>query len=153
MACEPDQGYAAALRAKGPLSTDIYTLGFGDGIKSCVLRTIAEIGGGYCGFIQNAEVVVSCFRDHAHPLPTIPSGTGSLQVRRGCEYSSTSAINIHHQVPTGTDCDSFRNGIHYVDRPCIGYELEMHNDNEGNRSLNDQIQGHIRDAVQADNKK
>ncbi|KAK8062125.1 inter-alpha-trypsin inhibitor heavy chain H3 [Apiospora hydei] len=54
---EPAGGYAQALRARGPLLTTIYTFGFGPSIKSGLLSTMAEIGGGYYGFIPHSNMV------------------------------------------------------------------------------------------------
>ncbi|KAK8859069.1 Inter-alpha-trypsin inhibitor heavy chain H3 [Apiospora arundinis] len=54
---EPAGGYARALGEREPLPTAIHTFGFGKHIESDVLSTIANIGGGYYGFIPNSNAV------------------------------------------------------------------------------------------------
>ncbi|KAK7993249.1 hypothetical protein PG989_006630 [Apiospora arundinis] len=54
---KPAGGYARALREREPLPTAIHTFGFGTHIESDVLSTIANIGGGYYGFIPNSNTV------------------------------------------------------------------------------------------------
>ncbi|KAK8112460.1 hypothetical protein PG984_012986 [Apiospora sp. TS-2023a] len=53
----PAQGYAGALQGREPLPANIHTFGFGSHIKSGLLSTMAEIGGGHFGFIPHSNMV------------------------------------------------------------------------------------------------
>ena len=57
----PAQGYVPKLRAMGNLSSlpTIHTFGFGYSLKSGLLKSIAEVGGGNYSFIPDAGIIVS----------------------------------------------------------------------------------------------
>lgn len=57
----PQQGYVPKLRAMGPLPATIHTFGFGYELRSGLLKSIAEVGGGNYAFIPDAGMLVSCF--------------------------------------------------------------------------------------------
>lgn len=55
----PLGGYISAIRAMGPLPAAIYTFGFGYDVRSGLLKSIAEVGGGTYAFIPDSGMVVS----------------------------------------------------------------------------------------------
>lgn len=55
----PTQGYVPKLRSMGKLPAIINTFGFGYNLRSGLLKSIAEIGGGNYSFIPDAGMVVS----------------------------------------------------------------------------------------------
>lgn len=55
----PLQGYVNGIRSMAPLPAAVHTFGFGNDIKSGLLKSIAEIGGGNYSFIPDAGMVVS----------------------------------------------------------------------------------------------
>jgi hypothetical protein len=54
----PLGGYVSGIRALRPLPATIHTFGFGYGIRSGLLKSIAEVGGGNYAFIPDAGMVV-----------------------------------------------------------------------------------------------
>ncbi|KAI1852955.1 hypothetical protein JX265_012844 [Neoarthrinium moseri] len=57
----PLQGYVSAVRDMLPLPAAIHTFGFGNDIKSGLLKSIAEVGGGSYSFIPDAGMVGTVF--------------------------------------------------------------------------------------------
>ena len=55
----PQQGYVPKLQAMEPLPATIHTFGFGYSLKSGLLKSIAEVGGGNYSFIPDAGMIVS----------------------------------------------------------------------------------------------
>lgn len=55
----PAQGYVAKLRAMERLPAAIHTFGFGYSLRSGLLKSVAEIGGGGYSFIPDAGMIVS----------------------------------------------------------------------------------------------
>ena len=55
----PPRGYISQLRSMEPLPATIHTFGFGYSLKSGLLKSIAEIGGGNYSFIPDAGMLVS----------------------------------------------------------------------------------------------
>ena len=55
----PRKGYVPQLRAMEPLPATIHTFGFGYSLRSGLLKSIAEIGGGNYSFIPDAGMIVS----------------------------------------------------------------------------------------------
>ena len=55
----PTQGYVPKLRSMGKLPATINTFGFGYNLRSGLLKSIAEVGGGNYSFIPDAGMVVS----------------------------------------------------------------------------------------------
>ncbi|ORY61500.1 hint-domain-containing protein [Pseudomassariella vexata] len=58
---DPDRGYVATIRSMQPLPATIHTFGFGYNIKSGLLKSIAEIGGGNYAFIPDSGMVGTVF--------------------------------------------------------------------------------------------
>ncbi|KAK4155631.1 ribosomal protein L13e-domain-containing protein [Chaetomidium leptoderma] len=57
----PPQGYIPKLRAMEPLPATIHTFGFGYSLRSGLLKSIAEIGGGNYSFIPDAGMIGTVF--------------------------------------------------------------------------------------------
>ena len=55
----PAQGYVPKLRAMGDLPATVHTFGFGYSLRSGLLKSIAEVGGGNYAFIPDAGMIVS----------------------------------------------------------------------------------------------
>jgi Mg-chelatase subunit ChlD len=55
----PAQGYIPKLRSMEPLPATIHTFGFGYSLRSGLLKSIAEVGGGNYSFIPDAGMLVS----------------------------------------------------------------------------------------------
>ncbi|KAK8116506.1 uncharacterized protein PG998_004787 [Apiospora kogelbergensis] len=117
---EPIKGYADALRAQGPLPASIYTLGFGDHIKSAVLSTIAEIGGGYYGFIPNSQVVCTVAAHAVAHIRSTFATTCHLELRvphsaTGLTMSTDQVLvtNQEQQLFAGTSWSFPLGNLHY----------------------------------------
>lgn len=54
----PAQGYVAKLKAMERLPAAIHTFGFGYSLRSGLLKSVAEIGGGGYSFIPDAGMIV-----------------------------------------------------------------------------------------------
>ncbi|KAH6894450.1 hint-domain-containing protein [Thelonectria olida] len=57
----PSAGYVPKIRAMGPLPATLHTFGFGYSLRSGLLKSIAEIGGGNYGFIPDAGMIGTVF--------------------------------------------------------------------------------------------
>ncbi|KAK3185600.1 hypothetical protein K4F52_005700 [Lecanicillium sp. MT-2017a] len=57
----PDNGYVAELRKQMPLPATIHTFGFGYRLRSGMLQSIAEVGGGNYAFIPDSGMVGTVF--------------------------------------------------------------------------------------------
>ncbi|KAK4099445.1 hypothetical protein N658DRAFT_429985 [Parathielavia hyrcaniae] len=57
----PAQGYVSKLRSMGPLPATIHTFGFGYSLRSGLLKSIAEVGGGNYSFIPDAGMIGTVF--------------------------------------------------------------------------------------------
>lgn len=55
----PPKGYIPKLKTMTPLPATIHTFGFGYNLRSGLLKSIAEVGGGNYSFIPDAGMVVS----------------------------------------------------------------------------------------------
>lgn len=64
----PAQGYVPKLRSMGKLPATIHTFGFGYYLRSGLLKSIAEVGGGNYSFIPDAGMIVS----QSQPSACIP---------------------------------------------------------------------------------
>ena len=97
----PPKGYVPMLRSMEPLPATIHTFGFGYELRSGLLKSIAEVGGGNYSFIPDAGMLVSPgaqmsrFRKtnkrrvlslsmllliSSRPLPTTPSCASHIRV-------------------------------------------------------------------------
>lgn len=57
----PGQGYIPALRGLGSIVPSIHTFGFGDALRSGLLKSIAELGRGNYSFIPDAGMIGTVF--------------------------------------------------------------------------------------------
>lgn len=57
--CHPSRGYVPSLQTMMPFPATIHTFGFGYSLKSGLLKSISEIGGGNYSFIPDAGMLVS----------------------------------------------------------------------------------------------
>ncbi|KAH6842661.1 hint-domain-containing protein [Chaetomium sp. MPI-CAGE-AT-0009] len=57
----PPKGYVPMLRSMGPLPATIHTFGFGYELRSGLLKSIAEVGGGNYSFIPDAGMLGTVF--------------------------------------------------------------------------------------------
>ncbi|KAK5662315.1 hypothetical protein OQA88_8221 [Cercophora sp. LCS_1] len=57
----PPQGYVPKLRTMGQLPATIHTFGFGYSLRSGLLKSIAEVGGGNYSFIPDAGMIGTIF--------------------------------------------------------------------------------------------
>ncbi|KAH7185972.1 hint-domain-containing protein [Fusarium flagelliforme] len=57
----PAAGFVPKIRAMGPLPASIHTFGFGYSLRSGLLKSIAEIGGGNYAFIPDAGMIGTVF--------------------------------------------------------------------------------------------
>lgn len=91
----PAQGYARKLLSIEPLPAPIHTFGFGYSLRSGLLKSIAEVGGGNYSFIPDAGMIVSLSYCHTQrfaltfvraPLLSMPSPIFSqlLPTMPGC---------------------------------------------------------------------
>jgi len=55
---DPPKGYVAKLREMAPLPATINTFGFGYDLDACLLKAVAEVGGGTFSFIPDANMIV-----------------------------------------------------------------------------------------------
>lgn len=87
----PTQGYVPKLRGMGKLPATINTFGFGYNLRSGLLKSIAEIGGGNYSFIPDAGMVVSISIQPAHSNP--------LTNQPRAPYSSTRSQTSNPPLP------------------------------------------------------
>ncbi|KAI1333516.1 hint-domain-containing protein [Xylariaceae sp. FL0016] len=57
----PENGHINKIMSLGPLPATIHTFGFGYDIDSCLLKSIAEVGGGNFAFIPDAGMIGTVF--------------------------------------------------------------------------------------------
>lgn len=75
----PQQGYVPALRAMGDMAPSIHTFGFGYTLKSGLLKSIAEFGGGNYSFIPDAGMIGTVF---VHAVANLQSTYASCATLR-----------------------------------------------------------------------
>lgn len=63
----PPQGYVPKMRQMGPLPAAIHTFGFGYSLRSGLLKSIADVGGGSYSYIPDSSMLVGAPRSHAIP--------------------------------------------------------------------------------------
>ncbi|EKG19014.1 hypothetical protein MPH_03704 [Macrophomina phaseolina MS6] len=91
----PPEGYVPALRrlmksgpnqAKNPVVPTIHTFGFGYELRSGLLQSLAEVGGGYYAFIPDGSFVGQCFQ----PLsPHFGGKSTAISSGSACLFRST----------------------------------------------------------------
>ncbi len=115
----PPQGYVAALRGRMPLPTTIHTFGFGYALRSGLLKSIAEAGGGNYAFIPDSGMVGTVFVHAVANMQATFAVNATLKVRHNdllaLEETMGSAV---HSTPStkedGVSCLSVQLGsLHY----------------------------------------
>ncbi|KAL1836551.1 hypothetical protein VTJ49DRAFT_5028 [Mycothermus thermophilus] len=104
----PRQGYVPKLRGMQPLPASIHTFGFGYSLRSGLLKSIAEIGGGSYNFIPDAGMIgtvfvhavanlQSTFANNAHLTLTYPSYL-QLQETTGQAVDKKEPVDDHDAI-------------------------------------------------------
>ncbi|KAL1849594.1 hypothetical protein Daus18300_013241 [Diaporthe australafricana] len=76
----PPQGYVPALKAMGDIVPSIYTFGFGYTLRSGLLKSISEVGGGNYSFIPDAGMIGTVFVHAVANLQTTYAINASLRL-------------------------------------------------------------------------
>lgn len=76
----PQQGYVPALRAMGGIVPSIHTFGFGYTLRSGLLKSIAEFGGGNYAFIPDAGMIGTVFVHAVANLQSTYASSATLRL-------------------------------------------------------------------------
>lgn len=76
----PPQGYVPALKAMGGIVPSIHTFGFGYTLRSGLLKSIAEFGGGNYAFIPDAGMIGTVFVHAVANLQSTYANNATLQL-------------------------------------------------------------------------
>ncbi|KAG6361361.1 hypothetical protein INS49_009588 [Diaporthe citri] len=76
----PQQGYVPALRAMGEIVPSIHTFGFGYVLRSGLLKSIAEFGGGNYAFIPDAGMIGTVFVHAVANLQSTYASSATLRL-------------------------------------------------------------------------
>ncbi|KAF9768332.1 hypothetical protein IL306_014400 [Fusarium sp. DS 682] len=103
----PAAGFVPKIRAMGPLPASIHTFGFGYSLRSGLLKSIAEIGGGNYAFIPDAGMIGTVF---VHAVANLQSTFATrailkLSYMKPLELSETTGPSVE-QIPTEFGDDS-----------------------------------------------
>ncbi|RYP54450.1 hypothetical protein DL768_000756 [Monosporascus sp. mg162] len=98
----PRRGYVPKLREMFPLPASIHTFGFGYSIRSGLLKSIAEIGGGNYAFIPDAGMVGTVFiHAVAHLQSTYATRcTLELTTPKSIRLRTTVGKTLHEEMVT-----------------------------------------------------
>lgn len=77
----PQQGYVPKLNSYKPLPASIHTFGFGYSLRSGLLKSIAEAGGGNYGFIPDAGMIGTVFNHAVANLQSTYATNAVLRLR------------------------------------------------------------------------
>ncbi|RYP58860.1 hypothetical protein DL769_008773 [Monosporascus sp. CRB-8-3] len=103
----PRRGYVPKLREMLPLPATIHTFGFGYTIRSGLLRSIAEIGGGNYAFIPDAGMIGTVF---IHAVAHLQSTYATrcileLTTPKSIRLRTTVGKTVHEEVATIGKCN------------------------------------------------
>jgi Mg-chelatase subunit ChlD len=76
----PPQGYVPALKAMGNIVPSVHTFGFGYTLRSGLLKSIAEFGGGNYAFIPDAGMIGTVFVHAVANLQSTFANTATLKL-------------------------------------------------------------------------
>ncbi|KAH8751617.1 hint-domain-containing protein [Diaporthe sp. PMI_573] len=76
----PPQGYVPALKAMGAIVPSVHTFGFGYTLRSGLLKSIAEFGGGNYAFIPDAGMIGTVFVHAVANLQSTFGNTATLKL-------------------------------------------------------------------------
>ncbi|KAI1039517.1 hypothetical protein LB505_002651 [Fusarium chuoi] len=101
----PAAGFVPKIRAMGPLPASIHTFGFGYSLRSGLLKSIAEIGGGNYAFIPDAGMIGTVF---VHAVANLQSTFATravlkLSYTRPLELYETTGPSVDQIVPVYAD--------------------------------------------------
>ncbi|RKL45087.1 hypothetical protein BFJ72_g3737 [Fusarium proliferatum] len=101
----PAAGFVPKIRAMGPLPASIHTFGFGYSLRSGLLKSIAEIGGGNYAFIPDAGMIGTVF---VHAVANLQSTFATravlkLSYTRPLELYETTGPSVDQIVPVNAD--------------------------------------------------
>ncbi|KAF5684895.1 inter-alpha-trypsin inhibitor heavy chain H3 [Fusarium denticulatum] len=101
----PAVGFVPKIRAMGPLPASIHTFGFGYSLRSGLLKSIAEIGGGNYAFIPDAGMIGTVF---VHAVANLQSTFATravlkLSYTRPLELYETTGPSVDQIVPVFAD--------------------------------------------------
>ncbi|KAM0421077.1 hypothetical protein ACHAPT_011148 [Fusarium lateritium] len=101
----PAAGFVPKLRAMGQLPASIHTFGFGYHLRSGLLKSIAEIGGGNYAFIPDAGMIGTVF---VHAVANLQSTFATravlkLTYSKDLELEETTGASVEQQPPQPVD--------------------------------------------------
>lgn len=101
----PAAGFVPKLRAMGQLPASIHTFGFGYHLRSGLLKSIAEIGGGNYAFIPDAGMIGTVF---VHAVANLQSTFATravlkLTYSKALELEETTGTSVEQQPPQPVD--------------------------------------------------
>ncbi|CAP66465.1 uncharacterized protein PODANS_4_3600 [Podospora anserina S mat+] len=127
----PNQGYVAKLRQWSTLPASIHTFGFGYSLRSGLLKSIAEVGGGNYSFIPDAGMITTGDAVEKQQ-PFSPSGDDSpnktLYISLGnLQYGQSREIYLSYNC-TSEYIKSVKNRKSSTPLPTITAVLKFHED-------------------------
>ncbi|KAG5664877.1 hypothetical protein KAF25_008611 [Fusarium avenaceum] len=101
----PAAGFVPKIRAMGPLPASIHTFGFGYSLRSGLLKSIAEIGGGNYAFIPDAGMIGTVF---VHAVANLQSTFATravlkLTYTKPLELQETTGPSVVQRAPEFAD--------------------------------------------------
>ncbi|CAM1502407.1 Fc.00g043910.m01.CDS01 [Cosmosporella sp. VM-42] len=101
----PPVGYVPKIRSMGPLPASLHTFGFGYRLRSGLLKSIAEIGGGNYAFIPDAGMIGTVF---VHAVANLQSTFATkavvkLTYSQPLELKETVGASVDQEAPEPVD--------------------------------------------------
>ncbi|KAF5008608.1 hypothetical protein FDECE_5116, partial [Fusarium decemcellulare] len=101
----PAAGFVPKIRAMGSLPASIHTFGFGYHLRSGLLKSIAEIGGGNYAFIPDAGIIGTVF---VHAVANLQSTFATravlkLTYSKPLELEEATGVSVEQQPPQPVD--------------------------------------------------
>jgi hypothetical protein len=103
----PAQGYVPKLRSLEQLPATIHTFGFGNDLRSGLLKSIAEVSGGNYAFIPDAGMIGTVFVHAVANLQSTFANNVTLRLRYPpyLELEETTGQSVDKQVPVALGHD------------------------------------------------
>ncbi|KKY30291.1 putative u-box domain containing protein [Diaporthe ampelina] len=97
----PPQGYVPALRAMGGIVPSIHTFGFGYTLRSGLMKSIAEFGGGNYAFIPDAGMIGTVFIHAVANLQSTYANSATLRLTYPgiVRIQQTTGISVGQEGP------------------------------------------------------
>lgn len=101
----PSAGYVPKIRAMGQLPASLHTFGFGYSLRSGLLKSIAEIGGGNYAFIPDAGMIGTVFVHAVAHLQSTFATRAELKLRYAwpLELEETMGDSVEKQPPKAVE--------------------------------------------------